>query len=422
MPSSKLSTLAETLIGSEIVKLGADIKEKIRQGDKIFNYTIGDFDSAIFPIPGELEVEIIEAYRQHHTTYPPADGIMELRKAVREFIRTRQGLDFNTDEILIAAGGRPLIYTAYRAIVDRGDKVIYAVPSWNNNHYVHFTEGEHVVIESQLENHFMPTAAEIKPHLKGTVLIALCSPLNPTGTTFSREDLEAICDLVIAENKQRGAGEKKCYVLYDQIYWTLTYGDVKHYDPVSLRPEMKEYTVFIEGISKALAATGVRVGWALGPAYLIDRMKAINSHLGAWAPMAEQNAVAKYLVETDMVDKFFNKFKSELNERLVLIYNGFRELKKAGFAVDAVAPQAAIYLTIQINLKGSTTATGKILKDQADVTGYLLEEAKLAIVPFTAFGAPATSSWYRLSVGTCKTAEINKMLGNLKTALEKLTG
>ena len=83
-----------------------------------------------------------------------------------------------------------MIYAAYRAIVDKGDKVIYAVPSWNNNHYVHFTEGEHVVIESKLENNFMPTADEIKPHLEGTSLLALCSPLNPTGTTFTKEAIE----------------------------------------------------------------------------------------------------------------------------------------------------------------------------------------------------------------------------------------
>jgi aspartate aminotransferase len=420
MPSSKLSHLAETLIGSEIVKLGAEIKQKIKQGNKIYNYTIGDFDSSIFPIPVELENEIIAAYKNHNTTYPPAEGIAELRDAVSNFIQTREGISFDTNEILIAAGGRPLIYTAYRAIVDKGDKVIYAVPSWNNNHYVHFTEGEHVVIETKLENNFMPTAAEIKPHLEGTALLALCSPLNPTGTTFTKEALEAICDLVIAENAQRGANEKKLYLLYDQIYWTLTFGKVQHYNPVSLRPAMKEFTIFIDGISKSFASTGVRVGWALGPAGLINKMKAINSHVGAWAPMAEQHAVANYLVQTPAVDTYFIHFKAELEERLVNIYEGFQQLKKEGFSVDAVAPQAAIYLTIKIDLVGKTTLQGNKLESQADVTAYLLNEAALAIVPFSAFGAPANSCWYRLSVGTCKKEEINEMLGKLKKALEQL--
>ena len=421
MPSSKLSHLAETLVGSEIVKLGADIKAKMAEGNKIYNFTIGDFDSSIFPIPQEFENEIVDAYREHHTTYPPADGLLKLKYAVAEFIQKREGITFDINEILIAAGGRPLIYAAYRAIVDNGEKVIYAVPSWNNNHYVHFTEGKHIVIESRKENNFMPTADEIKPHLKGTSLLALCSPLNPTGTSFTQEELEAICDLVIAENEQRKDDEKKLYLLYDQIYWTLTYGTTLHYNPVSLRPKMKEYTIFIDGISKAFAATGVRVGWAMGPANLISKMNAINSHVGAWAPMAEQKATANYLLQTPAVDNYFTHFKAEIAERLQRIYDGFQQLKTAGFSVEAVAPQAAIYLTIQFNLTGKKTLEGKKLDNQTQVTEYLLNEAKLAIVPFTAFGASANNSWYRLSVGTCKKEEIDEMLEKLRKSLEKLT-
>ena len=421
MPSSKLSQLAETLIGSEIVKLGADIKAKMDNGEKIYNFTIGDFDSTIFPIPQQLESEIITAYKNHNTTYPPADGIIELRNAVADFLQKREGLTYSNNEILIAAGGRPLIYAAYRAIVDKGEKVIYAVPSWNNNHYVHFTEGKHIVIESRKENNFMPTAEEIKPHLKGSSLLALCSPLNPTGTTFSKKELEEICELVITENEQRGPEEKKLYLLYDQIYWTLTYGKTQHYNPVTLNPKMKEFTIFIDGISKSFAATGVRVGWAFGPANLIAKMKAINSHLGAWAPMAEQKATANYLLQNEAMDIYFAHFKTELEERLQRIYEGFQKLKAAGFSVDAITPEAAIYLTVQIDLKGKITEDKIKLEDQKQVTAYILNEAKLAIVPFTAFGASENSSWYRLSVGTCKKEEIDEMIQKLRESLEKLS-
>lgn len=421
MSAEKLSRLAQTLIGSEIVALGAVIKEKIKQGNKIYNYTIGDFDSSVFPIPQELENEIVDAYKQRNTTYPPADGILELREAVASFIKEREGLNYSTNEILIAAGGRPLIYTAFRAIVDKGDKVIYPVPSWNNNHYVHFNEGEHVVVECKKENNFMPTAEEIKPHIKGASLIAVCSPLNPTGTTFTKSELEAICNLVVEENESRGADEKKLYLLYDQIYWTLTFGDTQHYNPVSLNPKMKAYTIFIDGISKAFAATGVRVGWSMGPAHLINKMKAINSHVGAWAPMAEQKAVSKFLLQKDNLDSWFTNFKAAVSERLERIYAGFQQLKKEGFTVDAVAPQAAIYLTIQIDLTGKKNAEGKLLETQADVTAYILNEAKIAVVPFYAFGAGKNSNWYRLSVGTCKTEEIDEMLMQLKEALKKLS-
>ncbi len=416
-----LSSLAKTLQASEIVRLGAVIKEKMKQGEKIYNYTIGDFDSAVFPIPAELEQEIISAYKDRFTNYPAAEGNLDLREAVAAFIASRQGLHYSTNEILIAAGGRPLIYSLYRAIVDKGDKVIYPVPSWNNNHYVHFTEGEHVIIEARAENNFMLSAAQIKEHVKGATLISLCSPLNPTGTAFDKKELEAICDLVIAENNTRAEEEKKLYLMYDQIYWTLCFGDTVHYDPVSLRPEMKNYTIFIDGISKAFAATGVRVGWALGPEDVLVKMRSINSHIGAWAPMAEQKAVANYLLRTNAIDEYFVHFKAEVDERLQRISDGFLQLKKEGLAVDSIAPQAAIYLTVQINYAGKKTAGGKILADQADVTSYILNEARLALVPFYAFGATKDSSWYRLSVGTCKKEEIDEMIGMLKTALQKLS-
>jgi len=420
MGNVKLSVLAETLKGSEIVRLGATIKEKIKQGEKIYNYTIGDFDSSIFPIPADLEAEIINAYKAGFTTYPAAEGNLDLREAVAAFMLLRGGLTYATNEILIAAGGRPLIYALYRAVVDKGDKVIYPAPSWNNNHYVHFTEGEHVMLEAKKENNFMLTADQIAPHLKGATLLSLCSPLNPTGTTFGKEELSAICKLVIEENKSRVDGVKKLYLMYDQIYWTLTFGDTVHYNPVTLNPAMKDYTIFIDGISKTFAATGVRVGWAMGPAEVLAKMRSINSHLGAWSPMAEQKAVARFLGKTEAIDKYFIHFKAEINERLNRIFNGFQQMKKEGFAVDAIAPQAAIYLTIQIDYAGKTTAGGKLLASQADVTSYILDEAKLAVVPFYAFGANASSSWYRLSVGTCKKEEIDEMLGALKNALKKL--
>ena len=416
-----LSNLAGTLIGSEIVRLGADIKEKIKNGEKIYNFTIGDFDSSIFPIPAELEMEIVAAYKKGFTTYPPADGILSLRESVSAFIKEREGLDYSSKEILIAAGGRPLIYALYRTLVDKNDKVIYSVPSWNNNHYVHFTEGKHEVIETTIENDFMPTAESIQPHIKDAVLLALCSPLNPTGTVFKKEELEKICDLVIEENLQRKEEEKKLYVMYDQMYWTLTFGNTEHYNPVSLRAEMKAYTIFIDGISKVFAATGVRVGWALGPENVLSKMRAINSHIGAWSPMAEQHATAKFLLQKNTIDRYLLGYKHELDERLQLIYKGFQRLKNEGFEVNACAPQAAIYLTIQISLIGKKTSSGKKLSTQADVTSYILDEAKLAVVPFYAFGASRDSDWYRLSVGTCKKEEIPEMLGMLKEALSKLS-
>ena len=157
-----------------------------------------------------------------------------------------------------------------------------------------------------------------------------------------------------------------------------------------------------------------------GPKIIIDKMKAILSHVGAWAPMAEQKALAKYLYQKENIDRYLKKFKSGIEERLRGIYEGFQCLCKEGHNVDAIAPQAAIYLTIKVDLTGKQTTDGKVLNNQSDVTAYLLNEARLAVVPFYAFGASRSSPWYRLSVGTCKKEEIGEMISQLGNALKKL--
>lgn len=416
-----VSQIAETLIGSEIIKLAGEVNEKIKQGEKIYNLTIGDFDPKIFSIPKELKQEIIKAYDNDQTNYPPADGILELRESVSNFLLTKLGLNYKTDQIIIAGGARPLIYATYKAILDPNDTVLFPVPSWNNNHYSHLSGAKQVFIETKPENNFMPTAAELKPFLKQTTLLSLCSPLNPTGTIFTKEGLEEICDLILEENRRRDPQEKPLYLMYDQIYWALVFGGKKHYDPVSLRPEMAQYTIFIDGISKALAATGVRVGWSFGPKKIIEKMKSILGHIGAWAPKAEQVATGKYLKDENTVNTFLKEINEKVNDRLVSFYKGFEDLKKEGFKVDVIAPQAAIYLTVRFNLHGLKTESGAVLKTTKNITQYLLDEAKVAIVPFSAFGTSEDSSWYRLSVGTCKLEEVDSIISNLRNALKKLS-
>ncbi len=420
-PALKVSKLAQNIIGSEIIKLAGEVNEKIKQGEKIYNMTIGDFNPKEFPIPAELKQMIVDAYLDDQTNYPAADGMLELRNAVSNLLKERGQLDYKADEILIAGGARPVIYSIFNALVDAGDTVIFAVPSWNNNHYSYLNSAKAVVIEAKPEQNFMPVAADIKPFIKEATLLALCSPQNPTGTVFSKEGLEEICDMILEENARRGPDQKPVYLMYDQIYWALTFGNVQHYNPVALRPAMKNYTVFVDGISKSLSATGVRVGWSMGPKLIIDKMKAILTHVGAWAPKAEQMATAKYLSDLTMYDAFIIKQKERVIARLDGFYKGFQTLKAEGFKVDAITPQAAIYLTIKFDLHGMKTADGSILATTKDITKYILDEAKLAVVPFYAFGADDNSPWYRMSVGTCKVSDIVDVISNLRIALQKLS-
>jgi aspartate aminotransferase len=416
----QLSKLADTLIGSEIVKLGGEIRALQQQGAKIYNFTVGDFDPNVFPIPTLLKDEIIKAYQNNFTNYPAAEGNLDLRESLVEYIHEFFNISYTTDELLVAGGGRPLIYAIFRTILDKGDTVLYAVPSWNNNHYTHFVEGKHVLIPTDASTKFMPTAESIAPFIKEANLLCLCSPQNPTGTTLSAEELQKICDLVLAENQRRGDNQKPVYIMYDQMYSQLTFDAVTHAHPVGVCPAIRPYTIYLDAISKSFAATGVRVGWAFGPSVIISKMKAILTHLGAWAPMAEQKGTAVFLKNKEAIATYIDSFKKEIAYRLEAIYKGLMDLKLQGYAVDAIAPEAAIYLTIQFDLVGKHTAQQVLLEKQSDVTSYLLKEAGLAIVPFSAFGAEATSNWYRLSVGTCKKEDIEAMLAALSNALAKL--
>jgi aspartate aminotransferase len=416
-----ISKIANTLEGSEIIKIAGEINELKRHGHKIANLTIGDFDSNIFPIPGKLTENIMEAYRSNQTNYPPAEGVASLRESISTFIKDNFGLDYGINQIQVSGGSRPLIYGLFMSLVDPGDRVVYPTPSWNNNHYCRFTGATDVPVQTSAENNFMPKAADIKPHLKGATLLALCSPLNPTGTMFAKQDLEEICDLVIEENKSRSADEKPLYIMYDQIYSQLTFGGHVHYDPVSLRPELKDRVVYIDGISKCLAATGVRVGWAFGPEHVMSKMKTIIGHVGAWSPKPEQVATGQFLNQKSDWNEFLVSFKTKVQKSLDALYNGFMQLKSDGFAVRAIQPMGAIYLTIQIDYLGKTTPAGDVLKTSSDLVFYLITEAGAGLVPFSAFGADPGMNWFRASVGGCSLEDIEAMIPRLREALSRLT-
>lgn len=416
----KTSKLAANLVGSEIVKIGNEVNDMKAKGAEIANLTIGDLNANIYPIPQLLKEEIQKAYQQNLTNYPPANGLLSLRKAVSEDLKNRWNLDYSPNDILITAGSRPLIYGVYKTIVDEGDKVIYPIPSWNNNHYAYLTSAQTVEVKTTAENNFLPTAEDLKPHLSGAVLLALCSPLNPTGTMFTKEQLTEICELVLEENKNRGEDEKPLYLMYDQIYSNLTF-DAQHYDPVSLFPELKEYTIYIDGISKCLAATGVRVGWGFGPSVIIDKMKALLTHVGAWSPKPEQEATAKFYENKSNVDEFVHDFKNKLENSLVLLHNAVQDLKNKGFLVDSIQPMGALYLTIKLDYLHKKTSDGKVIENSSDLVFYLISEGGVALVPFSAFGDEKSSPWFRASVGGLSADEIVKMVPKLENALAKLS-
>ncbi|HEV2146306.1 MAG TPA: aminotransferase class I/II-fold pyridoxal phosphate-dependent enzyme [Longimicrobiaceae bacterium] len=417
---ARVSAMAGGLVGSEILRIAADVRAMVAEGVEVCNLTVGDFSPAEFRIPAFLEDAIGEALRTGETNYPPSEGIPALRAAVAAFNERRLGLRCPTECVLVTGGSRPGIYTTYRALVDPGDRVVYPVPSWNNNHYVHLVGAEGVPVVCRAEDAFLPTRELLEPVVRGARLLALNSPLNPTGTAFTAEALGDICDLVLEENRRRGADERPLYVMYDQVYWMLTFPPAAHVDPVSLRPEMEPYTVFVDGISKAFAATGVRVGWTVAPPDVTARMASILGHVGAWAPRAEQVATARLLREDAAIDGYHATLTEGVRARLDALYAGLLRLREAGFPVDAIVPMGAIYLSARFALHGHAGPDGAALRTNDDVRRWLLEGAGLAVVPFQAFGMKEDSGWFRLSVGATSVPEIEAMFVRLRRALEAL--
>ncbi|MEZ4383127.1 MAG: aminotransferase class I/II-fold pyridoxal phosphate-dependent enzyme [Nannocystaceae bacterium] len=419
--AARESTMAGRLVGSEILKIAAAIRKLKEEGADVCDFTVGDFRPEQFQIPDSLRDGIKAALDEGQTFYPPSAGTPELRAAVLRFYERELGLRYPEASVLIAGGARPLIYGTYRAVVDAGDKVVYPVPSWNNNHYTTMLDARGVAVICGPETRFLPAPEALIAELDEARLVCLCSPLNPSGTTLTEDALRRICEAIVDENRGREArGERPLYLLYDHIYWQLCLGSTRHVTPPALVPEMARFTVFIDGISKAFAGTGIRVGWGLGPVDVIKRMSAIIGHVGAWAPRPAQLASAALLDDEDAIAGYHAVMKVGISTRLDRLHAGIQALREEGLAIDSIPPMGAIYLTVQINPFGKTTPDGATLKTNEDVRRYLLERAKIGIVPFQAFGVPGDDGWFRFSVGAASLEAIDATIPRLRDALQAL--
>jgi len=417
-PRSRISGMASELVGSEILRIASEIRALVASGRPVCNLTVGDFDPRQFPIPPRLAEGVRAALERGETNYPPANGIPDLRQAVMRFYERELGLRYPLESVVIFAGARPVIYCVFRTVCDPGDRVIYPVPSWNNNHYVHLVGGVKVPVVCGPESRFLPTREDLLPHLPGARLLCLNSPLNPCGTAFTREALLGICEAILEENAGRARrGERPLFLLYDHIYWMLCFGDVVHVTPPELLPEMARYTLFVDGISKGFAATGLRVGWGVGPVDVISRMSAVLGHVGAWAPRAEQVATVALLDDAAGIREYQDAFKRGLQERLDLLHGGLQAMKARGLPVDSIPPMGAIYLTARIHPFGRRTPDGTEIRTNSHVRRYLLESAGIGVVPFQAFGRPEDDGWFRLSAGAVSPADIEAALPRLESAL-----
>jgi aspartate aminotransferase len=413
--------LANGLKGSSILAIARQVKALQAEGQTIADLTIGDFDPKHFPIPDALTERIRYEVGRGQTNYPPAVGVPELRSAIRALYARELGLQYPDGCVQVGSGARPPIFATFGTLVNPGDIVVYPVPSWNVNHYCFMAGAKGVPLVTSPDNGFMPTAAQILPHLPTANLLVINTPQNPSGTTIGAEQLREVCEAIIAENRgRRERGERPLMLMYDQVYWQLTFGGYNHVNPVSLVPEMARYTVFVDAISKCWAATGLRVGWAVVPPWVGEKMQALVGHMGAWAAKPEQLATAALLADPSLLGDYMPKFIGGVQERLGLLQAGFEGLAAAGHPVGCLPAQGAIYLSARLNLFGKTRPNGQVISSDEDIRNWLLEACGIAVVPFTAFGYPANSGWVRLSVGAVSVDDVKSGIERLTVALGEL--
>lgn len=413
-----LSFFGTNIVGSEILKIATKVKNK---GAGVYNYTIGDFDPQIYPIPSKLNDLIQWNFNISNTNYPMGVGELCLRESVSLHLKRKHNIEYTPNEILIGAGVRPLIYTIFKTIVDCGDKIIYPVPSWNNNHYTFLHSGESIKIECSPENDFFPTPEQIKENIQDTKLICLCSPQNPTGKVIKPEILKQICDIIIEENDRRKEDmgsffgisiqrQGPVYLFFDQIYSDLSRVDTYH--PVNLSPQIKDYLICVDGISKSLSATGVRVGWMFGPEHIIKKAGEIFSHIGAWANKPEQIAVSQYL-KTPEID-YFLSYRNIIFDKISKgICETLERLKSNGFNIDYKIPDGAIYISIYLGYIDKFSSIDEMID-------FLIDECKVGLVPFEYFGSSTNTGWFRLSIGTINMNNISENQTVIEEMIKKL--
>lgn len=417
-----LSRLVESLPTSGILKVAAQIRERLASGLRVADLTVGDFDSRYFPIPAKLLHEIEAALESGVTNYPPPSGVMALREAVRDYVERASGVRYPVGSILIASGGRPILFGAYKTVVSPGDTVVYSVPSWQTDSYIRLSEARPVVLEARSDNGFQPTLDEFAPHLRSARLICICSPANPTGTAIDPEVFRSILEAVVEENQRRIARgvERPLFVLYDQIYGALRVANDKHRYAAALVPESAPYVMSMDGASKAFAATGLRVAWLIAAPAIASKMGELLTHVGTWAPHAEQVGLAKFLADPVAVSDYRREMDDKIHQRLDAIYKGFATMRDAGLPVDCIYPDGAIYVSLQLKLVGKRL-DGMVIQDNDAIRSLLLDRAGVGVVPFQAFGLERETGWFRLSVGATSMQDIAEMFPRIRALLEQVS-
>ncbi|SMB98477.1 L-aspartate aminotransferase apoenzyme [Thermanaeromonas toyohensis ToBE] len=378
----KLAARATAISPSPTLSIDAQAKKMKAQGIKVINFSAGEPD---FDTPEHIKKAAIQALEAGFTKYTPVAGIDELRQAVAARLAQDRGVEYEPGEIVVSCGAKHSLYNALQVCCEEGDEVVLVAPYWVSYYeQVKLAGARPIIVETNEATGFKLTKASLEEVLTPrTKLLILNSPCNPTGTVYEKKELEELAEVILQHN---------LWVISDEIYAALIYDGLKHVSIASLSREIKERTILIDGVSKAYAMTGWRIGYAAAPTTIARAMADLQSHSTSNpTSIAQKAAVAALTGTQEPVEKMRQEFEVRRN----LMLQGLQALP----GITCTRPGGAFYLFPNISGLLGKKFKGHPLNSSTDIAAVLLEHFQVAVVPGIAFG---NDNYLRLSYATSR--------------------
>jgi aspartate aminotransferase len=369
------------------------------QGIDVINMSVGEPD---FNTPDHIKDAAKKAIDQNFSRYSPVPGYADLREAISAKLKSENGLEYSTAEILVSNGAKQSVCNTIMALVNPGEEVIIPAPYWvSYPQMALLAGGTPVFVEATFEQDFKMTPEQLEAAITPqTRLIILCSPSNPTGSVYNKEELRALANIILKHDN--------LYVLADEIYEHINY--VGHHESIAQFPGMKERAIVVNGVSKAYAMTGWRIGYIAAPEWIVKGCNKLQGQYTSGPCSVSQKAALAAYVESQQCVEYM---RQAFERRRDLIVSLARDIP----GMEVNVPQGAFYLFPKVaSFFGSTTPSGKTIATSTDLAMFLLEEAHVATVGGDAFGDPAC---LRMSYATSDD-NIREALRRMKEALATL--
>ncbi|MDR1511354.1 MAG: pyridoxal phosphate-dependent aminotransferase [Endomicrobium sp.] len=366
----KISKRVRSIKPSPTLAIDAIVKALEQQGVDVVNLGVGEPD---FDTPINIKEAAISAINSGFTKYCPVDGTSELKDAIMNKLKRDNNLTYSLEEIIVSCGAKHSIYNIFQSIIDDGDEVIIPAPFWTSyTDMVILAGATPVIIQTNDKTDFKVTSEQIKKALTSkTKAIIINSPSNPTGTTYTADELKAIAGICV---------KNKILIISDDIYEKLIYDNFKFTSIVEVCPEVRELTIVVNGVSKAYSMTGWRIGYAAGPKNIISAMAKVQSQSTSNASSISIKASVEALNGTQEYSEYM---RQEFERRRNYIVKRLKEIK----GITCRKPEGTFY--VFPNIKGllGKTFKDKIINTDIEFADHLLDVAKVAVVPGSAFGA-----------------------------------